>query len=166
MPADDVVRVGLKLDLVDAKAQLESFRSEFEGLKQSFKDAPNATEAFNEGINRSIDMIDMLSKKIDKNKDSESDSYFQKDLQAGLEEITAMKKLFSASGAFSTDIAKNMFSGLSTSIQRELNATTNAISSMIRTSIHSLRSSTVSGMASELMQTSAAQEIFKGFKKK
>ncbi len=163
MGYDSTISVGFELDLSEAQNKLSSFKTEFEGLKQSFEDAPNATEAFNEGINRSLEMIDMLSKKIQKEEKSGTENdVFQKDLAAGLEELSVMRKLFSASGAFSSDVAKSMFSGLSTSIQKELDSTTNAISSMIRSSIHSLRSSTISGMASELMQTSRAQEIFKG----
>ena len=162
MAADETIHVGLDFDLSDAQQKLETFRSSFEGLKQSFQDAPNATRAFNQGLDRSLDLVDMMSKKIDKaNKSGNlSDASFQQDVTSGLGELEALSKLFSGGGSFDLGASMASFKGLSASVQKELDSITQDISNMIRSNIRSLKSSTIAGMTKELMGTDYAQEIF------
>lgn len=57
-----------------------------------------------------------------------------------------------------------MFSGLSEAARHELDASTSAIATLIRTKISTLKSTTLAGLSGEIMKSVDAQSIFKDFK--
>lgn len=160
------INIGFNLrNIGEARTKLKEFKADFEDLKQSFENAPDATEVFNQSVERALELAGALEDKIkDQNPERRNDPEFQRDIAAGLQELSAMKTLFSSGGVFDANSAKTIFSGFSEAIQKELNSVTGDIANAIRTNIRSLRSSTIGGMTRELIGTDDMQSIFNGLK--
>lgn len=157
------VSVPVSLDLGQAKQQLGELRTAFEDLNESFKDAPNVTNAFNQGMMRALDLVDMLDEKIDNAKNLDDDR-LKGDVNSGIQELNALKALYTSGGEFNGDRFVKTFGQLSTQVQAELDKSVGAIANAIRTGIRTVKSTTVTGITKELMDSSEMEAIFSGFK--
>ena len=66
MPIDERIGISLDFEFGDAQAKLNELKTTFEGLKESIKDAPNATNVFNQSIDRTMDLIELMNNKLNK----------------------------------------------------------------------------------------------------
>ena len=102
----------------------------------------------------------------DGKRSEEQDTMMSSQLQSILDDFNTMKSMLTGNGSFSVELAKSMFQGLPTEIQKQFNAIAPQVVSSLRSGMSSLnrgtdriQASDIPGIVSDAMRMSSIQSI-------
>lgn len=157
-----VTDIVLNVDISNLKTQLDEARSRVSSLKSEIADAPNAADAFNQSIERTNAVLDLLDEKIGslgKASKSEQERLIP-DIMSGLQDVEASRQLLSsADSSFSIAFAKKLFGGLPDAARKELNAVTPEIIRAIKVYSNHFKSADPGLMAAQFANSSEFKRL-------